>query len=551
VPSREPRRGNRHIDVRKWRKRGGDARYAGGVTELDTRACDRARLARDPRFDGRFFIAVLSTGIYCRPICPSPTARRANVRFFKSAAEAVAAGFRPCLRCRPETAPGTPAWNGTSTTVARALRLITEGAFLTRGVGELSRRLGVSPRHLDRLFTSHLGASPAAVVRTWRLNYAKELISDTDLPMSVVAQAAGFGSVRRFNDSIRALYGRTPTALRKMRRRALRGGRGEYVFRVSYRPPFDWEWLLGFLADRAIPGVEEVVSGTYRRTFAHEGRHGILEVRHDEVAHSVEARVRFAHPLSLLPLVTRVRGMFDLSADAAMIAEHLGRDPALSPYVDRFPPPRVPGAWDGFELAVRAILGEASADAGASVRAGRIAVRHGEALSFSDPGGTLALVFPGASALEEAPLSDVPEREARAIRSVARAVRSGDVSFDADGEEALDRLAALPGIDESIAAYVAMRAMREPDAFPAGDLVVRRERGPSLSGAALWARAERWRPWRAYAAVYLWRAAAEDRRNAAFETPVAAPARRRESGRRGASAHRAERVSSLAATARR
>jgi len=521
------------------------------VTELDTRACDRARLARDPRFDGRFFIAVLSTGIYCRPICPSPTARRANVRFFRSAAEAVAAGFRPCLRCRPETAPGTPAWNGTSTTVARALRLITEGAFLTRGVGELSRRLGVSPRHLDRLFTSHLGASPAAVVRTWRLNFAKELISDTDLPMSVVAQAAGFGSVRRFNDSIRALYGRTPTALRKMRRPSLRGGRGEYVFRVSYRPPFDWEWLLGFLADRAIPGVEEVVSGTYRRTFIHERRHGILEVRHDEAAHSIEARVRFAHPLSLLPLVTRLRGMFDLSADVAMIAEHLGRDPALSPHVDRFAPPRVPGAWDGFELAVRAILGEQSDAAGASALAGRVAAQFGEALSFFDSDGGLSLVFPSPRMLEEARLPDLTEPTARAIHSVARAVRSGAISLDAESGEGAERLAALPGIDESIAPYVAMRAMREPDAFPASDLVVRRERGPSLSGAALRARAERWRPWRAYAAVYLWKAAAEDRLSAALGASDAAPGRRRENGRRGAPARREERMPSLAATARR
>jgi len=481
--------------------------------ELDTRACDRARLARDPRFDGRFFIAVLSTGIYCRPICPSPTAKRTNVRFYKSAAEAVAAGFRPCLRCRPETAPGTPAWYGTSATVARALRLITEGAYLTQSVAELSRRLGVSARHLDRLFTSHLGASPKAVVRTWRINFAKELISDTDLPMSLVAQAAGFGSVRRFNDSIRCLYGRTPTALRKMRPPALRARHDEYVFRISYRPPFDWDWLLGYLAARAIPGVEQAVDGAYRRTFAHEDRHGILEVRHEPRARALDVRVRFPQTLSLLPIVSRLRGMFDLSTDSPVIAEHLARDPMLEPLVRRYPAPRVPGAWDGFELSVRAMLGEASEPGAAAAAAGQIARQFGAPLSFSDPGG-LTSVFPPAHVLAEAHLPDVPESRARAIRSVARAAAAGTLSFDA--VESIDALAALPGVGESIAQYVAMRAMREPDAFPSEDLALPlgnggrpAGNGRSLCAGALRERAERWRPWRAYAAVYLWRAAEE------------------------------------------
>ena len=221
------------------------------MAALDARVCDRARLARDARFDGRFFIAVLSTGIYCRPICPSPTARRENVRYFRFAEEAVAAGFRACLRCRPETAPGTPAWNGTATTVSRALRLITEGVLQEESVTGLSERLGVSARHLHRLFRTHLGASPIAVARAWRLQFAKQLISDTDLPMFRVAQASGFRSVRRFNDSIRVLYGRTPSELRRRRPVASRTRPDEHVFRLLDRPPYDRKSLQAFLASRA------------------------------------------------------------------------------------------------------------------------------------------------------------------------------------------------------------------------------------------------------------------------------------------------------------
>ncbi|HWC64690.1 MAG TPA: AlkA N-terminal domain-containing protein, partial [Thermoanaerobaculia bacterium] len=371
------RRPGRDVRVRKWRIGAGERRYADGAMDLDFRICDRARLARDPRFDGRFFIAVVSTGIYCRPICPSPHASRANVRYFRSGAEAVAAGFRPCLRCRPEAAPGTPAWSGTSATVSRALRLIHEGAFTTPSVAELSRRLGVSARHLDRLFTSHLGASPTAVVRTWRLNAARELISDTDLPMSVVAQAAGFGSVRRFNDSIRRLYGRTPTALRRTRSGPARARDGEYVFRIAYRPPFDWEWMLGRLASGAIPGVEEASAGVYRRTISRDGRHGVIEVRHDEDGQALEARIRFAEPGALLPLMSRVRDLFDVATDAPVIAEHLGRDPMLAPLLRRRPAPRVPGAWDSFELAVVSILDREAGGAGREL-AGRIARQLGE-----------------------------------------------------------------------------------------------------------------------------------------------------------------------------
>jgi AraC family transcriptional regulator, regulatory protein of adaptative response / DNA-3-methyladenine glycosylase II len=500
------------IHVRKWRRGKEGERYAPPAVKLDATVCDRARLARDSRFDGRFFIGVLSTGIYCRPICPSPTSKRRNVRFFDSAAAAVEAGFRPCLRCRPETAPGTPAWSGTSTTVARALRLIGEGALDERGIEELSVRLGVSSRHLHRLFLLHLGASPGAVAQTRRLHFAKQLISDTNLPMFRVALASGFRSVRRFNDSIRTLYGRTPSELRRLRPVALPARPDEYVFRLPYRPPYDWESLLVFLAGRAIPGVEEVVSGAYRRSFALEGRHGVLEVRHEKSAHALEARIRFGEPLSLLPIVTRLRAMFDLAADPSVIAQHFRRDLLLGRLVRKYPGLRVPGAWDGFELAVRAILGQQVSVAAASTLAGQLAQQLGERLSVSDPGG-LTTVFPAAEALADADLPRMPRIRGLAIRALARAVVSGRVTLSLSGTEeaTLASLACIRGVGEWTAQYVAMRGLRQPDAFPANDLALLRTagQGDPLTAAALKERAERWRPWRAYAAVYLWRAAAE------------------------------------------
>jgi len=488
-------------------------RYADSVDALDTRVCDRARLARDARFDGRFFIAVLSTRIYCRPICPSPTARRENVRYYRSAEEASAAGFRPCLRCRPETAPGTPAWNGTSATVNRALRLIAERLPEAETVASLAERLGVSARHLNRLFHVHLGASPVAVAKTRRLHFAKQLISDTDLPMFRVAQASGFRSVRRFNDSIRELYGRTPSELRRLRPVALRARPDEYVFRLPYRPPYDWESLLAFLAGRAIPGVEEVVSGRYRRSFALDGRHGILEVRHEKRAHALEARIRFGEPLSLLPIVTRLRAMFDLAADTAVIAGHFRRDLLLGRLVRKYPGLRVPGAWEAFELAVRAILGQQVSVAAASTLAGRIAWKFGERLSVPDAGG-LTTVFPTAGALAGVSLTGLPGTRAGAIRSLAQAVASDGVTLSLSGvdeEASLASLSRIRGIGDWTVQYIAMRALRQPDAFPVNDLVLLRTagRGRPPTAAALLRRAEQWRPWRAYAALYLWRAAAD------------------------------------------
>ncbi len=437
---------------------------------LNAAVCDRARMARDARFDGRFFIAVLSTGIYCRPICPSPHARRENVQYFGTAAEAVAAGFRACLRCRPEAAPGTPRWNGTASTVTRALRLIEEGALQEESLGDLSQRLGVSARQLHRLFGTHLGASPTAVAKAWRLNFATRLLRETDMPMGRVAIAAGFRTVRRFNDAVRERYGRTPSDLRR-RPDPLDAERGGYEARLSYRAPFDWDSLLAFLAARAIPGVEEVDSGAYRRTFAHEGRHGVLEVRHDAPGRALDVRVRIAEPVSLLPIVGRVRAVFDLDADTPAIARHLRADSRLEPLVRKYPGLRVPGAWDFFEMSVRGAFGESVArPAGPGLE--RFARRFGTVLSVPDAGG-LSHVFPSADAVATARLEGLSPDSARTIRTLARAAFS----------------------ESDASPYVALRTLRQPDAFPSDDPLLR-----DVAGS------ERWSPWRAYAALYLWRA---------------------------------------------
>jgi AraC family transcriptional regulator of adaptative response / DNA-3-methyladenine glycosylase II len=400
---------------------------------------------------------------------------------------------------------------GTLTTVGRALRLIGEGALQEQSLVEVARRLGVSARHLDRLFLMHLGASPKTVAKTWRLNYARRLIRDTDLPMSRVALESGFRTVRRFNDSIRSLYGRPPSQLRRLRSVVLRESESQYVLRLPYQPPYDWESLLSFLDVRAIPGVEEVLAGAYRRTFTQGGRDGILEVRNDARAHALEVLVRCAEPAALLPVAIRVRAMFDLAADTSTIAEHFRRDTLLRRLVKRYPGLRVPGAWNGFELAVRAILGQQVSVAAASTLAGRVAQGFGKVLTLSDSGG-LRFLFPTPEALAAAKLEGMPQARARAVRSAARLFADSGVVLAQTEDALLSKLARVKGIGDWTVQYIALRAFGQPDAFPASDLVLLRAAGNGypLSVPALRARAERWRPWRSYAAVYLWRSAADE-----------------------------------------
>jgi len=480
---------------------------------LDQKTCEQARLNHDARYDGRFFIGVTTTGIYCRCICPAPSAKRQNVVFFPTAAAAAEAGFRPCLRCRPETAPGTPAWNGTSATVSRGLRLISEGALDEDSVEDLSTRLGVGPRHLHRLFLQHLGASPVAVAQTRRLHFAKQLISDTRLPMAQVALASGFQSIRRFNDTFSKLYRRSPTELRHLNKAAASCTEaGEYVFRLAYRPPYDWQSLLAFLAARATPGVEAVVDGVYRRSIAFDGQQGVLEIRQLKRANALEAHVFFSDPSKLLQIVTRLRAMFDLAADPTVIVRSFRRDPLLGPYMKEYAGLRIPGCWDGFELAVRAILGQQVTVRGATTLAGRLAQTFGEPLTCSNK-SSLTHVFPRAAVLAKAKLTGLPQVRALSIRSLAQATLAGEISFDnkLPGSEFLTRFTHIKGIGDWTAHYVAMRALGDPDAFPANDLVLLRMAGEGkpLRPAALLKRAETWRPWRAYAAMLLWRAAAD------------------------------------------
>ena len=467
--------------------------------ELDEQTCEQARLNRDARFDGRVFIAITSTGIYCRPICPSPHAKRVHVRFFPSAAAASAAGFRPCLRCRPEVAPGTPAWNGTSTTVSRGLRLIAQGALDEAGVETLATRLGVSSRHLSRLFRRHLGALPTAVAQTRRLHFAKQLISDTNLSMAEVALASGFRSIRRFNDVFREFYGRPPSELRRLGARA-GVAEGEYVFRLAFRPPYDWDALLRFLAARSVPGVEHVGDGVYRRTLAVQAHHGLLEVRPAAGEHALRVHIRFPKPEYLLQIVARVRVMFDLAADPEVIAQTLGADSMLAPLLERHPGLRVPGAWDSLEPVVHAVLRQRLSLEETQRLQALLAEECGEPIAALGV-GELRWTFPSAPALADNRLDFLPRSIAGVIRCAARAVAA--VRSNAPPDDLLLRLRALEGVGDSAIEYVAMRALNHSDALPTDLAELRRACDEASGPRELPLRAEAWKPWRAYAAMLL------------------------------------------------
>jgi 3-methyladenine DNA glycosylase/8-oxoguanine DNA glycosylase len=471
---------------------------------LDWQVCSRARLSRDARFDGKFFIGVLTTKIYCRSICPARTSRESNVRYYPTAASAAEAGFRPCLRCRPECSPGTPAWLGTSNTVSRALRLISETGLEDGGMEGLAGRLGVGSRHLRRLFVRHLGATPSAVAHTRRLHFAKKLIDETRLPMGEIALASGFGCVRRFNAAMRQAYKRTPTQIRRLAKHTMTEPENEYVFHLRYRPPYHWQGMLAFLAARAMPGVEAVKANSYLRSICIDGITGHFEVSLDEEDNSLRARIQFGDPRALFFIVERIRAMFDLNSDWTDIAAILKADPALTTFVESAPGMRVPGCWSGFELATRAILGQQITVRGGTALAGSIVRAFGRVFSNS---GEITHLFPTPEILAEADLSAIgmPRARRETIKALARAVRDGHIKFEGivDSNSLLERLIEIPGIGKWTAQYVAMRALREPDAFPVGDAALISAlnlKDPS----ELESRAESWRPWRSYATMYLW-----------------------------------------------
>jgi AraC family transcriptional regulator of adaptative response / DNA-3-methyladenine glycosylase II len=485
--------------------------------DLDPDACYRALQTRDARFDGRFFTGVKTTGIYCRPVCPATTPFRRNVEFYATAAAAAEAGFRPCLRCRPETAPDGGAWRGSSSTVNRALALIEQGALdEARDIVGLADRLGIGERQLRRLFRKHLGASPVSVAQTRRVHLAKQLLHETSLPMAEVAMASGFGSLRRFNESFQTMFGRPPSALRRQAvTEASAGPQGEVTVKLRYRPPYNWPAMLSFLAARAIPGMEMVEGDAYGRVIDLDGVQGSVWVHPAPRDDVLVAKVRFTRLSALPTIIARLRRVFDLAADPEAINSHLSKDPALAPLVATRPGLRAPGGWDGFELALRAILGQQITVSAAIALAGRLVVAYGDIVPASVSGDVrLNRAFPRPERLagENLGVLGMPRARARALSGVAAAVAADPelLGLGRGLEAAVAALKALPGVGEWTAQYIALRGMREPDAFPAADIGLMRAMagasGLRPGAAELLARAETWRPWRAYAAQHLWSA---------------------------------------------
>ncbi|MGO9335250.1 MAG: AlkA N-terminal domain-containing protein [Acidimicrobiales bacterium] len=483
---------------------------------LDDDARYLAVRSRDARFDGWFFVAVTSTGIYCRPSCPSPPARPTRVCFFPTAAAAQRAGFRACKRCRPDATPGSPEWDRRADAVGRAMRLIADGVVDRDGVPGLARRLGYSERHLHRLLVAEVGAGPLALARAQRAQTARILLETTELRAAEIAFAAGFSSVRQFNETIKEVFAVAPMALRA--RSTARGGSlgvswpapGTVALRLAYRPPLQVEQLFGFLAARAIPGVEEGDAGRYRRTLSLPHGTGIAEVSVDAGVHSCLRCVLALGDLrDLTAAVRRLRRLFDLDADPVAVLEALGADPVLGPSVTAMPGLRAPGHVDGDELAFRAVLGQHVSVAGARTVAGRLAADHG--LRLGEASGSLTRLFPSARVIaalapEQLPM---PSGRARAAIRLASALASGEVILDAgaDRDAVAGRLLAIDGIGPWTVAYIRLRGLGDPDAFLPSDLGVRRAleaRGLPGDPRSASATAEAWRPWRSYALQYLW-----------------------------------------------
>ncbi len=477
---------------------------------LDTETCYQALRARDPRFDGAFFVAVSTTGVYCRPICPARTPGKDRCAFFARPAEAERAGYRACFRCRPELAPGGAPVDAVGRLVRAAMARIDQGFLAEGSVAALAGELGVTPRHLRRAMEAELGVTPVELAQTRRLALAKQLLQDTRLSMVDVAFTAGFASLRRFNASFKERFGRPPSAVR---REATRGAGDVLHLRLDYRPPLDWRALLAFLGARAVPGVEVVEGASYHRSVRVGARTGTIGVEADPTRASLRARVSVELAPALPALVPRLRALLDLDARPDAIAAHLGRDPLLSASVRARPGLRVAGSVDGFEIGARAVLGQRISVAAARTLLGRLALAAGEPLAASSSVAGLTRLFPTARAVTRLGEADLRQigigpPAARPLLALARAVDAGALALDAGGDPARVRatLEGLPGIGPWTSAYIAMRALGSPDVFPAGDLVLRRVMGAATEREAA-ARAAAWTPWRSYAAFHLWQQA--------------------------------------------
>ena len=472
----------------------------------DFERCYRAVESRDTRFDGWFFTAVTSTGIYCRPSCPALTPKRRNVRFYASAAAAQQGGFRACRRCRPDAAPGSPEWNNRADVVARAMRLIGDGVVDRENVSGLAKRLGYSERQLQRLLVDEVGAGPLALARAQRAHTARLLIETTDTPFAGVAFAAGFASVRQFNDTIQAVFAATPTQLRRRSNAAATGaGPGVVSLRLAYRPPLAASALMAFFAKRAVPGVEEVDDEVYRRTLRLPHGTGVAELTPADGY--IHCRLHLDDSRDLTAAVARCRWLLDLDADPVAIDNVLARDPALRALVQSAPGRRVPHTVDGPELVFRAIVGQQVTLAAARTLAGRLVQRFGKPLTAG--GGRLTHLFPDAASLAVADVSDLgmPRDRAATIVRVAQSIEDGVLMLGpgADRETAVTALGAIRGVGPWTVAYVAMRCLGDPDAFPATDLGLKAAATRlGLPPTILTKATDGWRPWRAYAAEYLW-----------------------------------------------
>jgi len=475
------------------------------INHFDVRALDRARISRDPRFDGKFFIGVKTTGIYCRPICPSRTSNSCNVRYYPTAAAAAEAGFRPCLRCRPEAAPGTPAWMGTSAVVRKALRLIDEGILDSASVDELASKLGLGSRHLRRLFLQHVGASPISFAQTRRLHFAKRLLDETNLAITQVALASGFGSLRRFNTAFLQTYGRAPRDLRKHFDDASESDE-EVILKLAFRPPYDWQQVHDFLLVHHIPGIEQIDEQGYARTLRTDDGFAIVKMKPLLYEDAFELRVSGAAPTSLFHISSAARRVFDTSADPALTTFALRTDPLIGPCVDQRPGLRIPGEWDPFECAVGAILRQEEQEPGQTLMI-QVVERFGE--KVSKHGSALTSLFPTPRAIADGDFAGLglSRSTVNTLRKLAQAIVDGEIDFSASSECVIESLTKVPRIDRSMAEYVALRALGEPDAFPSNDPVLRiiaSNTDRPLSAQQLEARSEAWRPWRGYAALHLW-----------------------------------------------
>src|SRR3984885_4139508 len=466
----------------------------------------RASVSKDARFDGVFFIAVTSTGIYCRPSCPAMTPKREHMRFYKTPAAAQQAGFRACKRCRPDASPGSPEWNIRADMTARAMRLIADGIVDREGIDGLARSLGYEQRQVRRMLTAELGASPLALARAQRAQTARVLVETTKLPMGDIAFAAGFASIRQFNATILEVFDTPPSRLReRAARHAPATPPGAVCLRLPFRPPIDLPRLFGFLAARAVPGVEEVTASTYRRTISLPNGRGILSLRNVDQARWVECELELDDLRDVTAAVQRCRRLLDLDADPDAVSGFLVSDEVIGPLARARPGRRSPGHVDGDELAMRAVLGQQVSVAAARRLGARLTAEYGKPLAR--PSGPLPPCSPDAATVAAADPAalPMPAARARALVTLAAALASGEVALHpgADRDEAAARLLALPGIGPWTVAYIRMRALSDPDAFPATDVGVLRALAALGTGAGV-AVAERWLPWRSYAVHHLW-----------------------------------------------